>query len=101
MRGFQAERGLPMFDANDLACLDPKYFNIIYEDVYDVTIRSKNTGHYWSLHSPEYPERGVVIIFHSHRAEPFHAHGRANSLRQAVKRIQSHDRWQLKGRPRK
>lgn len=33
-----------MFDANDLAYLDPKYFNIIYKDVYDVTIRSRNTG---------------------------------------------------------
>lgn len=90
-----------MFDANDLAYLDPKYFNIIYKDVYDVTIRSRNTGNYWSLHSPEYPESGVVIIFHSHTAGPFHTHGRANSLRQAVRSIQSHDRWQLKGRPRR
>lgn len=88
-----------MFDAKDLAYLDPKYFTIIYTDVYDVTIRSKNTGHYWSLHSPDCPDRGVVVIFHSHHAEPYHAHGRASSLRQAVRSIQSHDRWQMKGRP--
>lgn len=30
---------------------------------------------------------------------PYHQHGRANTLRQAVKSIQSHDKWQLKGRP--
>lgn len=90
-----------MFDMKELDSLDQQYFTVLYKDVYDVTIRSKNTGHYWSLHSPDCPEQGVVIIFHFHRYEPFHAHGRANSLRQAVKSIKSHDRWQLQGRPRR
>lgn len=90
-----------MFDADDLAYLAPKYFTIIYTDVYDVAIRSKNTGHYWSLHSPAYSEKGFVAIFHSHHAEPYHAHGWASSLRQAVRSIRSHDRWQIEGRPRK
>ena len=58
-----------------------------------------DTGHYWSLHSPGYPEPGTVIIFHSHFAScPYHQHGRASSLRQAVKSIKSHDRFQLNGR---
>lgn len=92
-----------MFDAKDLACLDPRYFTIIYTDVYDVTVRSKNTGHYWSLHNPEYPVSGQVIIFHSHHADPtgripYHLHGRAKSMRQAVRSIQSHDWWQMRGR---
>ena len=90
-----------MFDIKELESLDSKYFTIIYKDVYDVTIKSNNTGHYWSLHSPDYPDRGFVAIFHSHRAEPFHVHGRANSLRQAIRSIQNHDRWQMKGRPRR
>ena len=35
------ERGLPMFDAKELASLDDRYFVIIYRDPYDITIRSK------------------------------------------------------------
>ena len=93
-----------MFDADDLKCLDPKYFNIIATDAYDVTIMSRNTGHYWYLHNPEYPEKGTVIIFHSHHADRsgrvrYHMHGRANTLRQAVLSIRGHDRWQMSGRP--
>lgn len=49
-------RSLPMFSNEDLKCLDPKYFSIITTDAYDVTIMSRNTGHYWYLHNPEYPE---------------------------------------------
>ena len=93
-----------MFDAKELESIDSRYFTIIYRDAYDVTVRSNNTGHYWSLHNPEYPVSGQVIIFHSHHADrtgsvPYHLHGRANSLRQATKSIKSHDRWQMKGRP--
>lgn len=92
-------RRLPMFDVNDLKCLDSKYFNIIVTDAYVVTIMSRNTGHYWYLHNPEYPEKGTVIIFHKHKAyHPYHQHGRANTLRQAVRSIWEHDRWQMNGR---
>lgn len=71
-----------MFSNDDLKCLDPKYFSIITTDVYDATSMSKNTEHYWYLHNPE---RGTVIIFHKHKAShPYHQHGRANTLQQAV-----------------
>ena len=40
-----------MFSNEDLQYLDPKYFSIITTDAYDVTIMSRNTGHYWYLHS--------------------------------------------------
>lgn len=77
-----------MFSNEDLKCLDPKYFSIITTDAYDVTIMSRNTGHYWYLHNPEYPEQGTVIIFHKHKAShPYHQHGRANTLRQAVRSV--------------
>ena len=94
-----------MFSNEDLKYLDPEYFNIITTDAYDVTIMSRNTGHYWYLHNPEYPKRGTVIIFHSHHADrsgrfKYHLHGRANTLRQAVRSIQGHDWWQMNGRKR-
>ena len=44
-----------MFDARELESLDATYFTVLYKDPFDVTIRSKNTGHFWSLHSPECP----------------------------------------------
>lgn len=86
-----------MFDAKELDSLDPNYFTIIYKEHFDVTIRSKNTRHFWSLHSPDCPE-GIVVIFHSHHAEPYHMHGRTRTLRQAVRGIKRHDKWQMNDR---
>lgn len=88
-----------MFDQKDLASLDPSYFNIITADPYDVTVISKNTGHVWYIHNPEYPDQGSCIIFHKHNvSHPYHAHGKAKSLRQAVRSIKGHDKWQMNGR---
>lgn len=56
-----------MFNTKDLKCLDPNYFCIIAVDDYDVTIISRNTGHYWYLHNLECPGEGSVVIFHRHR----------------------------------
>lgn len=73
-----------MFDVKELETLDTTYFSVLYKDPFDITIRSKNTGHFWSLHSPDCQE-SVVVIFHSHHAEPYHMHGRVHTLRQAVR----------------
>lgn len=51
-----------MFNLDDLKCLDPEYFCIITVDDYDVTVMSRNTGHYWYLHNSEYPGEGSVVI---------------------------------------
>ncbi|MGN0416681.1 hypothetical protein [Anaerostipes faecalis] len=91
-----------MFSAEDLKCFDPKYFCIIAVDDYDVTIISRNTGNYWYIHNPEYPGEGTVIIFHKYKASyPYHQHGSANTLRQVVRGIKSHDKWQIGGRKSK
>lgn len=88
-----------MFNSDDLKCLDPAYFNIIAVDDYDVTIMSRNTGHYWYIHSCEWPDAGSVVVFHKHLyRHPYHQHSRANTLRQAVRSIKGHDRWQMNGR---
>ena len=71
-----------MFSAEDLKVLEPKYFSIITVSDYDVTIMSRNTGHIWYIHNPEYPGEGTCIIFHKHKAShPYHQHGRANTLK--------------------
>ena len=91
-----------MFNLDDLKCLDPEYFCIITVDDYDVTVMSRNTGHYCYLHNPESPEEGTVIIFYKHKFyHSYHQHGRANTLRLAVIGIKSHDKWQMGGRKKR
>ena len=67
----------------------------------NVTLQSRNTGHYWYLHCTGYPTEGTCIIFHKHRFNhPYHQHGRARTLHQAVKNIKGHDEWQMNGKHR-
>ena len=42
-----------MFEQKSLDKIDGDYFNIIIADSQDVTIQSRNTGHYWYLHCSE------------------------------------------------
>ena len=44
-----------MFSQEELKSVDSRYFKIITVDDYDVTIQSRNTGHYWYLHSIDVP----------------------------------------------
>lgn len=91
-----------MFTEEELQSIDTKYFMMITVDPYDVTIQSRNTGHYWYLHSTGYPTEGSCIIFHKHRYQhPYHQYGRARTLRQAVKSIKNHDIYQIKVRGHK
>ena len=88
-----------MFDEESLKKIDSKYFNIILADDRDVTIQSRNTGHYWYLQCAGYPTEQALVIFHKHRFQhPYHQHGRVNTLRQAIKSIQGHDKFLMNGR---
>lgn len=88
-----------MFHERDMGVLDKSYFNIVLTGEYDVTVQSKNTGHFWYIHNLEFPEEDACIIFHKHRAShPYHWHGKARNLRQAVRKIKRHDVFQMNGR---
>lgn len=88
-----------MFDEISLKKIDAKYFNIILLDNKDIMLQSRNTGHYWYLHCTEYPEEQSLIIFHKHFFRcPYHQHGKANTLNQAVRSIKEHDKFQLEVR---
>lgn len=96
MPGLQQRVQVPMFDEKSLKKIDPVYFNIIMADDMDVTIQSRNTGHYWYLHCAGYPTEEALVIFHKHHfKDRYHQHGRARTLRQAIKSIQGHDDYQL------
>ena len=88
-----------MFDTRQFEKINPQYFNIIMLSEHDVTVPSRNTGQYWYLHNTDYPSEGNCVIFHKHKAShPYHLHGRAGTLPQAVRSIEKHDRWQMCGR---
>ena len=79
-----------MFSTEELNSLDRKYFNVIAVNDYDVTIMSRNTGHYWYLHNSE---------FHRHNGNmPYHFQRHEKNLRTAVRYIRKHDRFQMNGR---
>ena len=85
-----------MFQKQEYACLDPKYFHIIVKGKRDITIQSKNTGHYWYLRSTGATGNLAVLIYHKHRcSHPYHRHGQSSSLEKAVRSIVQHDRFQL------
>ena len=74
LHGLQ-QKGVPMFDEESLRKIDSTYFNIILADDRDVTIQSRNTGHYWYLHCAGYPTEQALVIFHKHRFNhPYHQH---------------------------
>lgn len=56
-----------MFEQKSLNKIDGDYFNIIIADSQDVTIQSRNTGHYWYLHCSGNPTEEALVIFHKHR----------------------------------
>ena len=88
-----------MFDTKDLDAISQEYFNIICTSEYDVTVQSKNIGHFWYLHNVTRPNTNACVIFHKHKcSHPYHLHGRANTLRQVLHNIKRHDTWQMKGR---
>lgn len=64
-----------MFEQKSLNKIDGDYFNIIIADSQDVTIQSRNTGHYWYLHCAGYPTEEALVI-------PFDQMPFATSLRQ-------------------
>ena len=77
-----------MFDEESLKKIDSTYFNIILADDRDVTIQSRNTGHYWYLHCAGYPTEQALVIFHKHQFNhPYHQHGHAGSLGKAMQNI--------------
>lgn len=90
-----------MFTREQLGQVDPAYFDVITLDDMDVTIRSKNTGHYWYMHCTDCPVDGSCVIFHKHQfRHPYHHHGWGKNLGHAVRLIRRHDEWQMKGRKR-
>ena len=62
-----------MIDQVDIDFIDENHFEIIGKKPYTLVIRSRSTGHYWSLLEQVYNGHRTFQICHKHKeAEPYH-----------------------------
>lgn len=88
-----------MFTTKELQSIDRNYFTVIVADAFDVTLISNNTRHVWYIHSVEFVDRNLCLVYHKHHiSRPYHSHSRCGALRRAIRDIKSHDQFQLNGR---
>lgn len=68
-----------MVSQEELNSVDSRYFNIITVDDYDVTIQSRNTGHYRYLYSTDVPgDVAVSLSTSTNTAIPITGTGKKN-----------------------
>ena len=91
-----------MFSTTELGRIDESYFSVISKGAFTVTLMSKNTGHCWHMLLQEYCGRSSVLIYHSHvYGTPYHLHGHAGSLANALFQIRKHDDYQINFRDKR
>lgn len=88
-----------MITTEELKKVEGNYFEVLQTGAFAVTLRSKNTGHYWHLIERKYPTFRHFIIYHKHNAsDEYHTQGTACNLTAAVSGIKLHDEFQMNGR---
>ena len=84
-----------MFANKDFAFIDTVYFEILSIDAYDISIRSRCTGHYWRIVNRGYPREKSCLVYHKHTYRtPYHLQGNAKNLKKAIRDIKDHDIFQ-------
>lgn len=80
--------------------IDSNHFAIIKRNCYVVTIRSRNTGHYWHIvNSDEVNCQRTCHVYHKHKAEDqYHYHGCHRTLESCLKSIYCHDAFVLRNK---
>ena len=86
-----------MFNINDFEKIDRLYFDVVFKTCYNIRIKSKNTGHFWSIYAKDLNDKYKSIeVWHQHRAtdrphlQPgFHP----MSVKEAQELIKSHDKY--------
>ena len=85
-----------MIDSTDLAAIDANYFDIIGTKDYLVVLRSRDTGHYWSLLEQEANGHRTFLISHKHNAaDQFHSQKNKPSINACCEYIMDHDAFHL------
>lgn len=85
-----------MITKEELKKVESNYFEVLQAGAFAITLKSKNTNHYWHLIEREYPTFRHFIIYHKHNvSDAYHAQGTACDLAAAVSEIKSHDEFQM------
>lgn len=84
-----------MFSISELRQIDKNYFEVHDATAYQVTVKSRCTGHFWHMLSREYNGKTSVVIYHKHHSyDEYHMHGNAWTLEKAFAAIRRHDSYQ-------
>lgn len=85
-----------MFTKQALRCVSSKYFRIIDQSAYTITLQSQNTQHCWHILYQSYGKAESCLIYHTHKEyTPYHLHGHAKNIKIAIKKIKEHDMYQM------
>lgn len=85
-----------MFTQKDLNSIDRSYFIIKSAGCYGVTFQSKNTRHCWYIANEDLGYYESCRIYHTHHeGTAMHEHGNGKTLQSCIRKIQSHDRYQM------
>lgn len=91
-----------MINQEDIIEIDREYFEIIGKKDFVLVLRSRNTGHYWSLLEQVYNGHRTFQICHKHKeAEPYHPQKNRPSIVSCCEYIRSHDAFYQEKEKRK
>lgn len=84
-----------MFDEFEHKLLTCGYFDIISLRYDRAVIRSKDSGHYWTLKKFTQIGYPALVLYHSHNGKNYHVHFcyADQDITQSISEIMSHDRY--------
>lgn len=88
-----------MFKKTELLLVNSVYFILLKLNSFCITLRSKNTGHFWHITVQEYGKVRRFELYHRHKeTDEYHLHGHAGSLEALLASIKQHNLFHLNGR---
>ena len=88
------------FNKRDIALISEEYFEIINITSCYIELRSKCTGHCWIIHKMGYSDKFPYWLYHKHKknVQCYHLQRKKCSIKSAIKEIENHDVYNIKGR---
>ena len=81
-----------MFTLEQLNTIDRAYFHVFEASPFSVTLKSKNTRHYWKVNV----EGNRTVLYHSHQGDGnYHVQCNVRNLASAMIKVKKHDEYQL------
>jgi len=88
-----------MYKYSEFDQIDREYFDVINTTLYNIALKSKNTGHTWNINCENLTwGKRKLVVYHKHNDnDSFHLqrHMSPKSVAHAQKLIKEHDEWYL------